>query len=229
LNHSQENWNKLYTIGGAAAIGSVLLIPIQVVIFITWPPPTAITDWFSLFQESRLLGLLSLDLLYILNNTLILVVYLALYVALKRANETLMAIAFLVGIVGATVYYASNTGFEMLTLSNQYAAATSESMKAMLLASGKTMMTIYTGTAFNVYYVLNGIALLLMAIVMLQSKVFGKGTAYWGLIAAILMSIPSTAGTIGMTFALLSLIPWIVFSILIARNLFRLSKQLDPL
>lgn len=229
MNHSQENWNKLYTIGGAAAIGSVLLIPIQVVIFITWPPPTAITDWFSLFQESRLLGLLSLDLLYILNNTLILVVYLALYVALKRANETLMAIAFLVGIVGATVYYASNTGFEMLTLSNQYAAATSESMKAMLLASGKTMMTIYTGTAFNVYYVLNGIALLLMAIVMLQSKVFGKGTAYWGLIAAILMSIPSTAGTIGMTFALLSLIPWIVFSILIARNLFRLSKQLDPL
>lgn len=224
LYNSQGNWNKLYTIGGAAAIGSVLLIPIQVSIFITWPPPTAITDWFSLFQKSWLLGLLSLDLLYILNNTLILIFYLALYVALKRANETLMAIAFLMGIVGGTVYYSSNMGFEMLALSNHYAVATSEATKAMLLTSGQTLMTIYTGTAFDVYYVLNGIALLIIAIVMLQSKVFGKGAAYWGLVAAILMSIPSTAGMIGLVFALASLIPWIVFCILVARKLFQLAK-----
>ena len=229
MNYSQGNWNKLYNIGGSAAIGSILLIPIQVVIFITWPPPTAITDWFTLFQENWLLGLLSLDLLYILNNTLILIVYLALYVVLKRANETLMAISFLVGIVGATIYYSSNTGFEMLALSNQYAVATTEALKAMLMASGQTMMTIYTGTAFNVYYVLNGIALFIIAIVMLQSKIFGKGTAYWGLFAAILMSIPSTAGTLGLIFSLASLIPWIVFCILTARKLFQLGKGQDLL
>jgi len=225
MNHLEENWKKLFTIGGAAAIGSVLLIPIQIMILTTWPPPTAIVDWFSLFQESWLLGLLSLDLLYILNNTLVIIIYLSLYVALKRENETWMSIAFLVGMVGLTIYYASNTGFEMLALSNQYADATSETMKAILLASGQTMMAIYKGTAFNLYYVLNCIALLIMSIVMLQSKVFGKAAAYWGLIAAILMSIPSTAGTIGMIFALTSLIPWIVFSILIARKLFKLAKE----
>ncbi len=227
MNHHQGNWNNLYKIGGAATVASILLIPIQIGIFIIWPPPTAIIDWFSLLQESWLLGLLSLDLLYILNNTFVLILYLGLYAALKRANEALMAIAFLLGIVGATIYYSSNTGFEMLALSNQYAATTSEAMKAMLLTSGQTMMTIYTGTAFNVYYVLNGIALFIMAIVMLQSKVFGKGAAYWGLAAAILMIIPSTAGTIGMIFALTSLIPWIVFCILVARNLFRLAKGND--
>ena len=224
MNNSQGNWNKLFKIGGIAAICSVLLIPIQIFIFISWPPPTEIADWFSLFQESWLLGLLSLDLLYILNNTLILLVYLALYVALKQVNESLMAIGFMIGIVGATVYYSSNMGFEMLALSNQYAAATSEAAKTMLLTSGQTIMTIYTGTAFDVYYILNGIALLIMAIVMIQSKVFGKGTSYWGLFAAIIMSIPSTAGMIGMVFALASLIPWIVFCILIARKLLQLSQ-----
>lgn len=227
MNHLQGNWIKLLSIGGAAAIGSILLIPIQIVIFIMWPPPTAIIEWFSLFQESWLLGLLSLDFLYILNNTFLIIIYLALYVALKRENEAWMSVAFVMGIVGATIYYSSNTGFEMLALSNQYTTATSETIKAMLLASGQTMMTIYTGTAFNVYYVLNGIALFIIAIVMLQSKVFGKGAAYWGLIAAILMSIPSTAGTIGLIFALASLIPWIVFCILIARKLLQFAKQHD--
>jgi len=225
LNDSQGNWNKLFKIGGIAAICSILLIPVQIYIFISWPPPTEIVDWFSLFQENWLLGLLSLDFLYILNNTLILLVYLALYFALKQANESLMAIGFMIGIVGVTVYYSSNTGFEMLALSNQYAAATSEATKTMLLTSGQTLMAIYVGTAFDIYYIFNGIALLLMAIVMLQSNVFGKGAAYWGLSAAILMSIPSTAGMIGLAFSLASLIPWIVFCILIARKLLQLGQM----
>ena len=224
MKNSQGNWNKLFKIGGIAAFFSVLLIPVQIFIFISWPPPIEIVDWFSLFQESWLLGLLSLDLLYILNNTLILLVYLALYFALKQADETMMAIGFMLGIVGVTVLSSSNVSFEMLALSNQYAATTSEATKTMLLTSGHTLMTIYTGTAFDIYYILNGIALLIMAIVMLQSNVFGKGAAYWGLFAAILMSIPSTAGMIGMVFALASLIHWIVFCILIARKLLQLGQ-----
>jgi hypothetical protein len=156
---------------------------------------------------------------------LILLVYLALYFALKQADETMMAIGFMVGIVGVTVLYSSNVSFEMLALSNQYAASTSEATKTMLLTSGHTLMTIYTGTAFDIYYILNGIALLIMAIVMLKSNVFGKGAAYWGLFAAILMSIPSTAGMIGLAFSLASLIPWIVFCILIARKLLQLGQM----
>lgn len=225
MKNSQGNWNKLFKIGGIAAIFSVLLIPVQIFIFISWPPPIEIVDWFSLFQESWLLGLLSLDLLYILNNTLILLVYLALYFALKQADETMMAIGFMLGIVGVTVLYSSNVSFEMLALSNQYAAATSEATKTILLTSGHTLMTIYTGTAFDIYYILNGIALFIMAIVMLKSNVFGKGAAYWGLFAAILMSIPSTAGMIGLAFSLASLIPWIVFCILIARKLLQLGQM----
>jgi len=224
MNDSQGNWNKLFKIGGIATICSVLLILVQIFIFISWPPPNEIVDWFSLFQESWLLGLLSLDLLYILNNTLMLLIYLALYFALKQANETFMALSFMIGIVGVTVYYSSNVSFEMLALSNQYAVATSEATKTMLLTSGHTLMTIYTGTTFDIYYILNGIALLIIAIVILKSNVFGKAAAYWGLLAAILMIIPSTAGIIGLAFSLASLIPWIGFSVLIARKLLQLGQ-----
>lgn len=103
----------LYKIGGAAALGSILLIPIQIGIFIAWPPPEAVGDWFDLFQANWLLGLLSLDLLYILNNVLLILIYLALAAVLKRTDETLTTIGLALGLVGIAAYFASNTAFRL--------------------------------------------------------------------------------------------------------------------
>jgi hypothetical protein len=47
--------------------------------------------------------------------------FLALYAALRRANKSYMAIAMTLGFVGIAVYFASNTAFSMLSLSDQYA------------------------------------------------------------------------------------------------------------
>ena len=49
-----SRWQTLYTIGGAAALFSFLLIPIQLVVYASYPPPTTVTGWFTLFQESCL-------------------------------------------------------------------------------------------------------------------------------------------------------------------------------
>lgn len=46
-----------------------------------------------------------------------------------------------------------------------------------------------------------------------------------GLIAGFLMVIPSTAGTLGLVFSLASLIPWYVFSILVAKKFIQLGRQ----
>ena len=93
------------------------------------------------------------------------------------------------------------------------------------LAAGQAMLSGWQGTAFDIYYILNGIALILIAYVMLKSDVFTKFTAVIGLVSGVLMMIPSTAGMIGLVFSLLSLIPWYVFSILAARQFFRFSRQ----
>lgn len=86
------------------------------------------------------------------------------------------------------------------------------------------MLALYTGTAFNVYYVLSDVALLIIAFVMLRSDVFSKKTGYLALAAGIFMAIPSTVGTIGLVFSLLSLVPWEVWLIFIARRLWQLAQ-----
>ena len=107
-----DNLKELFKIGGIMAIIIVILIPIQMIIFIACPPPDNALDFFNLFNKNWLLGLLSLDLLYLLNNILLIFVYLGLYAALRRVNQSYMIIALILGFIGIAAYYASTVAFE---------------------------------------------------------------------------------------------------------------------
>ena len=221
-------WRGLYRAGGAAALVMVALILVQVTVYVVWPPPAfdgPVLPWFELLQDNHMLGLLSLDLLYLVDGALLAVMYLALYVALRRTGESAMLVGTVLGLVGIAAYYASNTAFEMLYLSKGYAGAATEAERATFLAAGEALLAAYRGTAFDVYYVLNDIALLVIAVVMLRSHIFGRATAYAGLLAGVFMAVPSSAGTVGTYMALASLLPWVVFSVLVARKLFQLGKR----
>ena len=222
---ADPRWNNLYKVGAAAALAMLAIMAAQVIVFIAWPPPETVEGFFTLFQQNWLLGLASLDLLYIVNNALLILLYLALYAALKRTAESAMLIALVLGLVGIAAYNASNTAFEMLALSSQYAAAGTDAQRAIFLGAGQAMLAIYRGTAFDVYYVLNAAALLILTVVMLRSTIFSKTTACIGIVAGVLMIIPSTAGTIGLIFSLASLVPWAVFSALVARRFFQLAAS----
>ncbi len=64
---------------------------------------------------------------------------------------------------------------------------------------------------------------------MLRSKIFSKTTAYLGILAGILMIIPSTAGTLGLYFSLVSLVPWSIWLVLVARRLFQLGSAISKI
>jgi hypothetical protein len=85
------------------------------------------------------------------------------------------------------------------------------------------MLATWTGTAFDIYYIFNLVTLLVFAVLMYRSDVFTRATAVWGLVAAALMAVPSNFGTVGLIFALASLLPWAVFAVLVARGLFALA------
>src|SRR5690242_16808171 len=51
---SDPRWKALYRIGAAAAVGVLALVPIQMFVFITNPPPDTVAGWFALFQRSPL-------------------------------------------------------------------------------------------------------------------------------------------------------------------------------
>jgi hypothetical protein len=223
--NEESRWKNLYRVGGAAALTVVGIMVLQILIFVIWPPPETVEGFYTLMQAQPLLGLLSMDLLYIVNNSILVLIYLALFFALRRSSETAVLIAMLLGTLGVAAYYASNTGFEMLALSGQYAGASSEAQRGALLGAGQALLAIYKGTAFDTYYVLNAAALLIFAVVMLRSKVFSKAAGGVGLAAGILMLVPSTAGALGMIFSLASLVPWAIFSVMIARRFFQMNRR----
>ncbi len=227
---SSTEWKSLYRVGGAVALICVLLIIIAISIFILWPPPgglmpkpSTVTDCFKLMRSNWLLGLLDLDLLMVVVAVLTVPIYLALYIALRRASPSFMTIAVVLNFVGVAAYFTVNPAFTMLFLSNQYAAATSDALRSSYVAVGQAILTNYQGTAFDVYYILGAVATLIISAVMQRSNIFGKVTAYVGIVAGVLMLIPANAGIIGMYISLISLVPTLIWYILIARRFFQLG------
>lgn len=221
----KSEWHTLYKIAFISAITMIILILIQASVYTASPPPSSAEGFLVLYGHSKLRGLLSLDLLYLVNNTLIIPLYLALGVSLKHVNKPLIALALVLGFIGLAAYFPSNPVFEMLTLSQKYTAAVTAVQRQALISSADTMLAIYSGTAFDVYYIFNAAALLLISFVMLKSTVYSKAASIIGLIAGFLMIIPSSAGTLGLVFSFLSLIPWVIFSIMIAHKFRLLSKE----
>jgi hypothetical protein len=106
-------WQTLRRVGGVAALTILALMPIQMVVFLIWPPPSTVIGWFTLFQSNALVGLIDMDLLLIVDYVLMLMVFLALWASLRRVNESLMAIALILQLVAVATYFASTTAFDV--------------------------------------------------------------------------------------------------------------------
>lgn len=98
----------------------LILIPIQILIFVLSPHPTTIQGWLELFKMSWVLGVIHFDGLYIINNIILAVIYVALFLLLVDEHPTLMILATLFGLLGIASYFASNKAVEMFFLSKEY-------------------------------------------------------------------------------------------------------------
>ena len=226
ITQQQDYKITLYRTGMIATTFMVVMIPVQIAIFLLWPHPTNIVDWFALFNENWIVGLISFDFLYMLSMIASVFLYIALFFALFDMKKALSLFGLIIGLIGLTIYFSSNTSFEMLALSRQYLNAITEQEKGLLIAAGQTLYLIWKGTSYSVYYVLNGIALILFFMAMIKNINFRKSTSYIGLAAGLLMTVPATAGVVGMTMALLSLIPWSIFSILVIQDFNNIIKEI---
>ncbi|HPI03741.1 MAG TPA: DUF4386 family protein, partial [Candidatus Goldiibacteriota bacterium] len=188
-----------------------------------YPPPATASGFFELFAKNTLLGLISTDLLYTVTNMLMILIYVPLYLILKKTNASLSLLALILSVTGVAAYFSSVPAFEMLTLSGRYASATEPANQAMFLAAGETMLAQYTGTAYNAYYVLNAAALLIFAYLMIKGGAFGKTGSIAALLAGFFMIIPASAGKLGLIFSFLSLIPYAVWLVIAAKVFFKQS------
>jgi hypothetical protein len=223
LENSDSEWKILYKIAGIAAIITAVFIPVQIIVFITNPPPSLVIDWFALFNTNRLVGLLDMDLLLVFDTVLSIPIILALYFALRNTNKSIMTLALAFAFIAFAAYFASNTTFDMASLSRQYGAAATEAQKSTYLAAGQAIMTNYTGTAFQINYFLGAVTLIMMSSVMLRSNIFSKPTGYLGIIANVI-ALGLYVPKVGVYISVFSVLFLWVWYILIARKFLQLGK-----
>jgi hypothetical protein len=132
------------------------------------------------------------------------------------------------GLVGIIVYFSSNTAFDMLYLSQQYDVTKTDIQQSILLAAGQSMLATFQGTTFHISYVLLSIATLVLSILMVNNRVFGKATSASGILVSVIglgLYIPQ----FGIFLSIISLIPGTAWYVLVARGLFKTSKHAKSL
>jgi hypothetical protein len=196
---ADPTWKYLYISGGIAALLAVFVFRrnlgaelslMGMMSIVKIPPlPISAADWISLFQSNRLVGLTYLNFFDIVEYLLVGLLFLAVYGALRKTAKSAMLIATVLGLIGITVYMASNQAFAMLALSERYAAAKTVAEQSNLLAAGEALLAennpgfLYQGTGIYLSLCLVLLAGLIISIVMMRSRVFDKTTAIMGILA----------------------------------------------
>jgi len=182
---ADSDLRSLCRIGGIAAfvlIAYSLATIVQMVVLGGQPATAA--EAFSLLQQNRIVGLLRLDLPTILVMPLYYLLFLGFYAALSRADRANTILSTVLAFAGLTLVLATPTALSMLPLSEKYAAATTDAARSELLAAGETIMAtdIWHGTGAILGGALLQSGAVLICIVMLRSGVFGKATAWLGIV-----------------------------------------------
>jgi hypothetical protein len=161
-------------------------------------------------------------------------VYLALFGAHRRASQAFAALAAILSFIGAAVYTANNKALPMLTLSDQYAAASTDAERARLAATGQAMLAQgedFTPGSFMGFF-LTEVAGIVMGITMLRSRVFGRSIAWAGIAGSSLLLAFTVCATFVpaayrrvMVLAMGGGILSMAWHILTARRLFQLGQS----
>jgi hypothetical protein len=226
-------YRSLYRICGLAAWVVALLTVFEVILFTFYPQPSSVRDWFELFQGSPIIGIVDFWGLEMPMYAMFILVFLALYVVLRKVNKSGMTIALALALLGIAIFFSTNNPFSMLSISSKYAAATTDMQRSTLLAAGEAILANTNQRAvggFNVGLFLVSIAGLIVSIVMLRATTFRRLTAYVGILAfgLSLADFLRQAFTTSVTIALLLIIPGAFFLVgwffLVGRRLLQLGR-----
>lgn len=221
-----SRWKDLYRIAGIAAIVSELIIILGFVTYFIFPyapGSNSTADIFLLLQSNPLGGMISLDLFLFVGNLFSIALFLALYVSLKTVNESYALLALAIGLIGVVLLIPSRPLTELYTLSGLYASATTEAAKSQYLASGDTLLILFSGINWFMNALLGALSLLISALLMLKSQVYSKATAYVGIVTSVI-TLGFWIPVIGIFLLFLSLPAMMLWYFLLARKFFQLAR-----
>ncbi|MBN1220057.1 MAG: DUF4386 family protein [Anaerolineae bacterium] len=227
---AEPRWKDLYKIGGITAIISEILIVLGIIAFVIWPYTpgyTSAENIFTAIQNDWLGGLMALDFFLFMGNLFGILLFLVLYVSLKQVNESYALIALVLGLFADVLIVPARPMAELFSLSDLYAAATTEAAKNQYLAAGEALLALFNGTAWMTNTFLGGFSLLISSFLMLRSNIFSKSTAWIGIItntAVCGFFLP----VVGTVLLFLSVPGYIIWYIQLARRFFQLGQLAIP-
>ena len=186
---SDPTWNRLYRVGGIAAVLYVVMIIVPLVLLTAAPQPpltggAAVLEYIAAHKAIYLVELIS----FVGLSLPALVVFLALFVALQGVNKSYAALGALIGIASeiiALAYSSSPPSLHvgLLSLSDQYIAATTTAQRFALANAAESLLAI--ANAVNAAGILTALGMLILSLVMLQG-VFPRWIAYLGVLTGTL-------------------------------------------
>jgi hypothetical protein len=183
LVHRSDS-GALYRIGGFAAFAFIVYSVLMIAQMIALGgQPSNAEEAFRLLQTNRIVGLLRLDLPTVIILPLYYLLFLSLYVALRRSSRTTALLAATLAFAGNTLVLSTPTALSLIPLSDRYAAATSDVARSKLLAAGTALMAsdIWHSTGAILGAVLLQTGAVLISVAMLRSGAFSRFAAWLGI------------------------------------------------
>lgn len=229
-------WKYLYITGGIAALLSVLVGQIEIIVNF-FPEGSyfskTIEGWFDFLQNSSFFALRNLGLLNLIFIPMGIPIFLALFAVHRRVNPGFSILAMAVSYIGITIFLSTNRALPMFELSNQYAEAVTDAQKTALIAAGQAMLSVGRGHSPGSFvgFLFGNISGIIISLVMLKAGIFKKITAWFGIIGFSLLlifeighvfvpALPDAAIAVTLCGGL-SCVAW---QILVAIKLFRLGR-----
>jgi hypothetical protein len=230
INHLTARWRGVLAAAAAGAILTAICVPLQVALFIAVPPPAShsVGAWFDLFSKSPVVGLLSLDLLMMMEQVLAVPIILALFLLLYRAAPSATLLGAAAWLMGAILFLGSNTAFEMLALARGYTAAAPADQPAYI-AAGHGMLASYwdMGTSFVFGYVLSAVGGILLGAALVRAGALGRATG-WLLVVANVVGLGIFLPGVGIAVSLVSVLLLWIWYMRIGWSLARMVRRGEP-
>jgi hypothetical protein len=167
--------------------------------------------------------------LFLAPSVVAMIVFLALYMALKHLNKSLAAIGALIAIASQIIGLAYNSSPQSLNgalvlLSDQYMAASTAVQRAAYATAAESLIAM--ANAVNASGILFSTGILIISIVMLKG-VFHKGIAYLGIVTGVI-AILSEAFRPFISFGyIVFFILEVIWFIAVGWKLFRLGGKVE--
>jgi uncharacterized membrane protein YgdD (TMEM256/DUF423 family) len=226
-----SSWATLYKAGAVAPLITLFIYMIQLLVIMFGETyPTTIIEWFALFQRNKILGLFYINAFDIFSIALLGIMFLALYIALRRYNESLMLIATFLALLGIVVFVSTRAELvsAMISLSDQYTTA-AEAVRDQLLAAGQAINSLGRATPETTGFLFMAIAGLIISIVILQNGTFSRWTTYVGFLGCALTVGNQLSLVLAPEIAAILMpvngVLWLIWWLLVSRGLFKLGRN----